>query len=98
MYPRRVYGLGDVARYQVTPYGLLEGPVQDDVDVLHRAREEARVQAFAVKGLEVQRVEFVELHPAQGRDDYNRRLQSCSVGSPTPPGTRPPIYHPDSER
>ena len=29
---------------------------------------------------------------------FNRRLQSRSTGPPTPPGTRPAIYHPDSER
>ncbi len=29
---------------------------------------------------------------------YNRRLQSRSAGPPTPPGTRPASYHPDSER
>ena len=29
---------------------------------------------------------------------YNRRLLGRSVGPPSPPGTRPPSYHPDSER
>ena len=29
---------------------------------------------------------------------YNRRLERRSGGPPTPPGTRPLSYHPDSER
>lgn len=29
---------------------------------------------------------------------FNRRLQKCSAGPPTPPGTQPPSYHPGPER
>jgi hypothetical protein len=60
-----------LGRLKTPPHRLFERAVHDHVDVLHRARGESRVQSFPVEGLQVQGVEFVELHPTQGGDDVH---------------------------
>jgi hypothetical protein len=83
-----------------------EGPAAPQVDGRLAVREEAEAFLVVREGDPedwLARFDKGEGFPAREWAEnmariYNRRLQRRSVGPPIPPGTRPPSYHPGSER
>src|SRR5215208_5317103 len=74
LYPtcvRRIDGFGDVARCQVPPKGLLECPVQNDMQILNRPGRESGVKLLTVEALQVGRHKLSKLDSAErGLDVY----------------------------
>lgn len=76
---RRVYAIGWVPGDELPLDGLLQGAVQDGVDVADARGGEPVVELGAVETLDLRRREFVELTLTQGGDDVRVQLQPVVV-------------------